>query len=226
MGVAIDSRETAGSAAELLLRHFDQITPENHMKPEAWYDAERDFGVHPEADAIMDVRAGERAATSTATRWSGTARRRRGSSRHDAGDAADDQRGRPAVPARPPADAHLRRRRDAERRRTGRSAARPTRSSRSTSSTRSSSDAATSPTGCGAATGTTSSARSTSTSRSATRTRPSTRRTRRRVATRPVMLFINDYNTEQAGKRRDCTPSSSACSRAACRSTASATSST
>ena len=40
VGVAIDSRETTGSASELLLRHFDQITPENHMKPEAWYDAD------------------------------------------------------------------------------------------------------------------------------------------------------------------------------------------
>ena len=54
IGVAIDSRETAGSAAALLLRHFDQVTPENHMKPEAWYDAARNFGIHPEATAIMD----------------------------------------------------------------------------------------------------------------------------------------------------------------------------
>ena len=54
IGVAIDSRETAGSAAALLLRHFDQVTPENHMKPEAWYDAARTFRIHPEATAIMD----------------------------------------------------------------------------------------------------------------------------------------------------------------------------
>ncbi|MBF0815050.1 endo-1,4-beta-xylanase [Microbacterium paludicola] len=54
MGVAIDSRETTGPAAELLLRHFTQITGENHMKPEAWYDAERNFRVHPEAAALMD----------------------------------------------------------------------------------------------------------------------------------------------------------------------------
>jgi len=54
IGVAIDSRETTGSAAELLLRHFDQVTPENHMKPEAWYDADRTFRIHPEATAIMD----------------------------------------------------------------------------------------------------------------------------------------------------------------------------
>ncbi len=57
IGVAIDSRETAGSAADLVLRHFDQVTPENHMKPEAWYDAARTFGIHPEATAIMDFAA-------------------------------------------------------------------------------------------------------------------------------------------------------------------------
>lgn len=57
VGVAIDSRETTGSASELLLRHFDQITPENHMKPEAWYDAERNFGAHPDADALMTFAA-------------------------------------------------------------------------------------------------------------------------------------------------------------------------
>jgi endo-1,4-beta-xylanase len=54
MGVAVDSRETAGTAAELTVRHFDQLTPENHMKPEAWYDAARAFRIHPEATAIMD----------------------------------------------------------------------------------------------------------------------------------------------------------------------------
>jgi endo-1,4-beta-xylanase len=54
MGVAIDSRETSGTAAELLNRHFGQITPENHMKPEAWYDADRALRRHPEATALMD----------------------------------------------------------------------------------------------------------------------------------------------------------------------------
>jgi endo-1,4-beta-xylanase len=54
IGVAIDSRETAGSPAALVLRHFDQVTPENHMKPEAWYDSARTFRIHPEATAIMD----------------------------------------------------------------------------------------------------------------------------------------------------------------------------
>ncbi|WP_309068756.1 endo-1,4-beta-xylanase, partial [Microbacterium sp.] len=54
VGVAIDSRETSGSASELLLRHFNQITPENHMKPEAWYDEEESFRIHPEAAALMN----------------------------------------------------------------------------------------------------------------------------------------------------------------------------
>ncbi|MEU8261661.1 endo-1,4-beta-xylanase [Micromonospora sp. NPDC048999] len=54
VGVAIDSRETVGGAAELLTRHFNQITPENHMKPEAWYDNERNFRPHEQALALMD----------------------------------------------------------------------------------------------------------------------------------------------------------------------------
>jgi len=53
-GVAIDSRETTGSAAELLLHHFSQISPENHMKVEAWYDADKRFVRHPEATALLD----------------------------------------------------------------------------------------------------------------------------------------------------------------------------
>lgn len=43
MGVAIDSRETAGASAELLNRHFNQITAENHMKPEAIQPTEGEF---------------------------------------------------------------------------------------------------------------------------------------------------------------------------------------
>ncbi|WP_158566315.1 endo-1,4-beta-xylanase [Micromonospora craterilacus] len=54
VGVAIDSRETVGGAAELLTRHFNQITPENHMKPEAWYDNEGNFRPHDQALALMD----------------------------------------------------------------------------------------------------------------------------------------------------------------------------
>ncbi|RPH55623.1 MAG: hypothetical protein EHM89_16820, partial [Acidobacteria bacterium] len=57
VGVAIDSRETTGAYSGLLLHHFDQITPENHMKPEAWYDTDRNFRIHPEAKALMDYAA-------------------------------------------------------------------------------------------------------------------------------------------------------------------------
>ncbi len=54
LGVAIDSRETVGSSAELTLRHFNQVTAENHMKVEAWYDDEQNFRMHPEAVSVMD----------------------------------------------------------------------------------------------------------------------------------------------------------------------------
>ena len=57
VGVAIDSRETTGTYAGLLQHHFDQITPENHMKPEAWYDTDKNFRIHPEAKALMDYAA-------------------------------------------------------------------------------------------------------------------------------------------------------------------------
>lgn len=57
VGVAIDSRETLGSAAELTLRHVDQITAENHMKVEAWYDETQTLRMHPEAIALMDFAA-------------------------------------------------------------------------------------------------------------------------------------------------------------------------
>ncbi|MFE1645972.1 endo-1,4-beta-xylanase [Microbacterium sp. P01] len=53
VGVAIDSRETTGPASDLLLRHFDQVTSENYMKPEAWYDAAGEFTPNPEADTLM-----------------------------------------------------------------------------------------------------------------------------------------------------------------------------
>lgn len=53
VGAAIDSRETTGTAAELLTRHFDQVTSENYMKPEAWYNADGDFTPHAEADTLM-----------------------------------------------------------------------------------------------------------------------------------------------------------------------------
>ncbi|WP_052302667.1 endo-1,4-beta-xylanase [Cellulomonas flavigena] len=57
MGIAIDSRETQGDPGRLTQRHFNQYSAENHMKPEAWYDAERNFRLHPEAKAVMDTAA-------------------------------------------------------------------------------------------------------------------------------------------------------------------------
>src|SRR5665648_438555 len=53
VGVAIDQRETIAPASDLLLRHFDQITPENHMKVEAWYDDAQTFDPDPQAAALM-----------------------------------------------------------------------------------------------------------------------------------------------------------------------------
>ena len=54
LGVAIDTRETSGAASELLLHHFDQITPENDMKVEAWYDDAHNFRMNPAAKTLMD----------------------------------------------------------------------------------------------------------------------------------------------------------------------------
>ncbi|MGU3646535.1 endo-1,4-beta-xylanase [Microbacterium sp. C23T] len=53
VGVAIDQRETAGAAADRLRADFSQVTPENSMKPDAWYDAERRFRIDPQAASIM-----------------------------------------------------------------------------------------------------------------------------------------------------------------------------
>ncbi|GEL95532.1 hypothetical protein CCO02nite_21900 [Cellulomonas composti] len=59
VGVAIDSRETAGTASQLLLKHFDQVTSENYMKVEAWYSGTGvdTFRLHPEAKTLMDYAA-------------------------------------------------------------------------------------------------------------------------------------------------------------------------
>ncbi len=57
VGTAIDQRETTGAYAQLVTRHFDQITPENSMKPEAWYDASKTFGLSADAKALMDFAA-------------------------------------------------------------------------------------------------------------------------------------------------------------------------
>ncbi len=55
LGVAIDNRETLGVPSEVLLKHFNQITPENYMKPEAWYDAEGNWAPNSaQIDPLMD----------------------------------------------------------------------------------------------------------------------------------------------------------------------------
>ncbi|GAA3028393.1 endo-1,4-beta-xylanase [Microbacterium dextranolyticum] len=54
VGVAIDQRETTGTAGVLVARNFDQVTAENHMKPDAWYDGQRSLRMHPQAAAILD----------------------------------------------------------------------------------------------------------------------------------------------------------------------------
>jgi len=53
LGVAADSRETYRSAAELLTKHFTQVTPENSMKPENWYSG-RTFTPSAETKSLMD----------------------------------------------------------------------------------------------------------------------------------------------------------------------------
>ena len=52
-GVAIDGRETQRSAAQLLNKHFEQITAENSMKPENWYNG-RTFTPSADTKAVMD----------------------------------------------------------------------------------------------------------------------------------------------------------------------------
>ena len=53
LGVAIDERETVGVPAQLVTKHFNQITAENHMKPEAIQPEEGTF-TFDEADALVD----------------------------------------------------------------------------------------------------------------------------------------------------------------------------
>ncbi|MFW7415298.1 endo-1,4-beta-xylanase [Demequina sp. SO4-18] len=55
LGVAIDSRETVGAPSDLLLQHFNQISAENFMKPEAWYNAAGEWDPNEiEIDSLMD----------------------------------------------------------------------------------------------------------------------------------------------------------------------------
>ena len=55
VGVAIDQRETVGAPSQVLLKHFNQITPENFMKPEGWYDTNGNWSPNQnEIDSLMD----------------------------------------------------------------------------------------------------------------------------------------------------------------------------
>lgn len=51
-GMAIDGRETVGPSSELVRKHVDQITPENHMKPVEIQPSEGTF-TFEQADALM-----------------------------------------------------------------------------------------------------------------------------------------------------------------------------
>ncbi|MFW7413810.1 endo-1,4-beta-xylanase [Demequina sp. SO4-18] len=52
-GFAIDQRETTGAAASLMRTHATQFTPENHMKPYAWYSGVDRFSPSPTIDTLM-----------------------------------------------------------------------------------------------------------------------------------------------------------------------------
>ena len=81
VGAAIDSREQTGAQSELLLRHFDQVTSENYMKPEAWYDADEALHAAPRGRRDHARTRRRTGSPCTGTRSRGTARRRPGSSR-------------------------------------------------------------------------------------------------------------------------------------------------
>ena len=54
VGAAVSSAQLSGGAGQLLAKHFDQVTPENTMKPEGWYDADHHFvTTNADADALM-----------------------------------------------------------------------------------------------------------------------------------------------------------------------------
>jgi len=54
IGAAVSSGELTGEKGKLLAKHFNQVTPENYMKPEAWYDSDHNFVTeNSEADDLM-----------------------------------------------------------------------------------------------------------------------------------------------------------------------------
>lgn len=55
IGAAGDSRIAAGSGEPTLSTHFNSVSAENHMKPEAWYNADGSFvSTNPQADSLAD----------------------------------------------------------------------------------------------------------------------------------------------------------------------------
>ena len=54
VGVAVSSAETTGWPSVLALRHFNQVTLENSMKVEGWYDASKNFRMSPETISTLD----------------------------------------------------------------------------------------------------------------------------------------------------------------------------
>ncbi|SDN31676.1 endo-1,4-beta-xylanase [Actinomyces ruminicola] len=55
VGAAVTANTVQGDSLELLNQHFNQVTPENFMKPEAWYNDDHSFVTeNAEADAVMD----------------------------------------------------------------------------------------------------------------------------------------------------------------------------
>jgi endo-1,4-beta-xylanase len=54
VGAAVSDPQLLDPAGQLLAKHFDQVTPENTMKPEAWYNADHSFvTTNTSADNLM-----------------------------------------------------------------------------------------------------------------------------------------------------------------------------
>ncbi|MGO4276752.1 endo-1,4-beta-xylanase, partial [Paenibacillus sp. TAF58] len=54
VGAAVSDPQLTGAPGQLLAKHFDQVTAENTMKPEAWYNADHSFvTTNADADTLM-----------------------------------------------------------------------------------------------------------------------------------------------------------------------------
>ena len=67
-----------------MLANFNQITPENSMKPEGWYDGNHEFAMSDNTRSLLKSPA-TTTSGSTATFWCGTPRRPTGSSKRTNG---------------------------------------------------------------------------------------------------------------------------------------------